>query len=540
MRAVGYFIVGYFVLSIGATGLFVGSATGVLLSLAAAGAMVWLIRSYRAGKEPRPPALPAPVDLRPAVGRLGRRAAELVERLPENPLDNRSFVDASYALLNEPAEQQALADEYEGWRLRLERGRRHVEQLEADAAANAASPDEVAALGRELDALAADLDGLDDRARSGERIDDVAAREMSAAEETLLDATDALSRAPAAIGEHLGHVLGAARVALAEAQRLAAAQRPVSAARKASAARDGAEQVIAAVQDALAAPGRLDRQRAELRAARAELDRSLEQIRDGVALAELRTAPSALVEVRAAHDRARQLAEDADEHAAELEERLAAAGEATTLAESALERLAELADATVRARDELDDAERALERTRAEVEADATHRARRAATIDVLDRARRQVDAARLELARERPDWFRARHLAATAAEVARTAARAAHAGNGVAPATTEEATTVAAARERAVRARDEAVADALVSSRGLSLTDGARAAVSAFDRARAAEDALGEAPEAELARTRAAAVAAYLRAERLALDALAGAAPITGSRAAPRGRSSR
>src|SRR5215218_2301845 len=138
MRAVGYCVVGYFVLSIGATGLFVGSAPGVLLSLAAAGGMVWLVRSYRAGSG-RPAALDPRVDLRPAVGRLERRVAGLAERLPENPLDSLSFVDAGYALLHEPVERQALAEQYAGWRVRLERGRRQLERLAADAAEDAGS-----------------------------------------------------------------------------------------------------------------------------------------------------------------------------------------------------------------------------------------------------------------------------------------------------------------------------------------------------------------------------------------------------------------
>jgi hypothetical protein len=166
VRALGYFFVGYLLLSFGATGMFIGSRSGLLMSVLAAVALVWLVRSYRAGVGAVTFDRPRSEDAVSGADRLLRHATALGERLPLDPLENDSYVATSYALRDDPERQGGAAAEYERRRRRLERLRRDAELLRRDAEAGGSATlvDEERRLAAELRDLEGYADALDEQA----------------------------------------------------------------------------------------------------------------------------------------------------------------------------------------------------------------------------------------------------------------------------------------------------------------------------------------------------------------------------------------
>src|SRR5215211_3451865 len=114
MRTFSYIVVGYFLLSFMATGLVFGrqDPAGLLVLGGAAGAFVWLVRSYRGGKGVETIQRGDAARIETTERRLGARAAALVQRLPADPLELPWMVDLEYAYRDDPSQRERLESPY--------------------------------------------------------------------------------------------------------------------------------------------------------------------------------------------------------------------------------------------------------------------------------------------------------------------------------------------------------------------------------------------------------------------------------------------
>ena len=123
MRTLGYLFVGWIVFGLTMNGLIMlssGDVSGLVIAAVAGGALVWLIRSYRRGRD-------GMGLLPPAVRSLAAQFASLDQRLPADPLEDRAIVTAWSVHLHDPDASDELRAQYDAVRRTLSDARAELE-----------------------------------------------------------------------------------------------------------------------------------------------------------------------------------------------------------------------------------------------------------------------------------------------------------------------------------------------------------------------------------------------------------------------------
>ena len=527
MRTFGYIVVGYFLLSFMATGLVFGrqDPAGLLVLGGAAGAFVWLVRSYRGGKGVETIQRGDAARVETTERRLGARAAALVQRLPADPLELPWMVDLEYAYRDDPSQRERLESPYVETRSaafaardELERVTRDRRAVPTDAAILLADLDRIASTLGELEATAA---GFENRAAESRILADAAPETLSRAEAALERARKGRAGATQASAEGGGDALVDAAAAI-DAARTLLPDNPLRAAELAHAADRAAAAVARRTTEVAERPARLRALETDLAESAPRLKCDLAALAAALADARKRYGEPVVAEIDAALAAATAAQRDGEALLASARARTAPAdcaladeddlegagdrlGRSTDLLRRGHEQLGALATAALSARGEIERAEAEVDLAWAELETAASRDPGRTA---VVARARELTAEARGALAVEHPDWRRAASLAARARELL--------AGAEPSASTAVAATNPAAAAERAKDARDEAWAWVLAAAND---DPAARALVE--DAESAYQDAV-QASAADGGEANAATVAAFTHAEKLAELALA------------------
>jgi hypothetical protein len=350
VRTLGYLVVGWIVFGLSMNGLVMlssGDVSGLFIAAVAIAALVWLIRSYRRGSD-RTGVLPS------AFGSLADQFAQLDERLPADPLENRAIVTAWSLHVHDPDASGELQSQYESVRRILADARADLE-----AAPDSATDERRRRLEEKLAEVQDYLQAVDTLAEHEPELVEAAIAEhadASAAVERAREEGVPVERLVAADAKLRG-----AREALRKAE-----ERPLDALRLA----DEAERLVVG-----ASPSAVERLNQQLASAREALD-AADDRHPASALAEVRGLPTLVAEQleRAADDQnalraAEAMIQRVDDHLL------------------ALERAAAVARPTLEAAEEAVDA--------------AISRGDAAAT-----RAAELTATARRELEQEKPDWL--------------------------------------------------------------------------------------------------------------------------------------
>ena len=532
MRTFGYLVVGYFLLSFTAMGLVYSSQdpTGLVVFAAGIAAFVWLVRSYRGGKETETIRRDDSARVRTLERRLEAQAQGLEERLPAEPLDLPWMVDLEYAYRDDPAERERVEEHYADTRTRVLECRRELERLRADRRAGPTDAATILAdydrLGQLLAELASTAAALETRAHDAKTLAETAPGEIARAEAALRSARHS-SRGVVDPSASCMEDLARAESALRDA-RAALDERPVRAAELARTAEREALAVEQRIRDVVERPGRVRARADELAAVRKALARDLSLLRDELrsatpgfsrpAAAEVEAAAAAAEAARdegeaflaAASDRPRT-----SDGAATAEDELARAAEAfdraATLVAGVRNEVQTLVTSAVGARGDVERAEARVDSAWAALQAGSLPQDARARRELVLRRARELAEQARGELDAVSPDWRHASALAGRASELA---------GDSevvVPPGEASPALDVETAAERAKAARDEAWAWTLASPDGdVAVRALVEEAEAAYQAAVAAQAAIPAAEGADRDAAAATVAAAFGRAEEL------------------------
>jgi len=228
MRTFGYIVVGYFLLSFMATGLVFSrqDPAGLLVLGGAAGAFVWLVRSYRGGQHAETIRRDDAAHVETAERRLRAHAEALVARLPADPLELPWMVALEYAHRDDAGQRERLEQAYHLVRARTLECRTELDRFSSDRQSGPTYAPTIIADYERLGHTLADLDAAasalqtrgeaeatySDVATSGESpppTESASEKEPPAAERSADPVTEAAERAKSARDEAWAWVLAA-------------------------------------------------------------------------------------------------------------------------------------------------------------------------------------------------------------------------------------------------------------------------------------------------------------------------------------------
>ena len=452
----------------------------------------------------------------PRLSRLAERAENLERELPADPARSPALQDVVGLAVHEPPRERAqLEHEYReqrrrflDWRERLDAGR-GLGRLEEEA-------DRTEAYVRRL-------------------------RDLAAADDLVELALDGLGRASAALDEARGagaqaEALAAAEARLAEARACFEkdAEQPLRALRLAAEAEAAARRAAEQARKLSSLPEQLGRRLAELRRAVERVGRDLADVKEDFSTAAGTYARSCWLEIQGVGAAAEQASERAERCRRSAETQLAAGDpdslrrakeevedgfrsveRASSLVKRIADHLSRLEDAALNARKEVASAEQEIER------AWAASFAGDGGAREPLARARDLAAQARAELDEEKPDWLAVLDLVHRASALARGAPGADEEPRDEAPGLPVLREALESEKRKAKAARDQAWAQALVSTEiQASAAPFLDDAEQAYQAALARERELAEGDPAGERQRLDAAVAAFRDVQRRALVA--------------------